>query len=86
MSASKSGTPCLSSGDTAIFILMHNLVASLCCQLSKIVKLTLDMLIGGRNTDIKRDFFHFPRFSFVLIPEGEDRAIGRTVTSRWRKP
>jgi DNA-binding transcriptional LysR family regulator len=41
---------------------VHNLLAFLCCQLSQIVQLGLNVLVGRRNPDIECDFFHRIKF------------------------
>src|ERR1019366_5345764 len=58
-------TACLLSANTTIFVFVHNLEASLCRQLSEIVQLRLDVLVGCTDSDVDGGgFFHSSLCSF----------------------
>jgi len=60
-------TACLLATNTSIFVFVGDLEASLCRQLSKIVQLRFDMLVGRANPDVYGCFFHVPPPSLYAV-------------------
>ena len=51
-------TACSLATNTSIFVFVDNLESSLCRQLSKIVQLRFDVLVGSRNADVQGCSLH----------------------------
>ena len=71
-------TACFLSTKTSIFVFVDNFEASSCCQLSKVVNLTLHLLVGSRNTNADGCFFHRDRCSLTLSNSTGEGSMSRS--------